>query len=52
MELIQQVDIPAAVPLVWLALNDPEVLKQSLTGCESFTENASGGYENGGRELR
>ncbi|MDG2071954.1 MAG: carbon monoxide dehydrogenase subunit G [Pseudomonadales bacterium] len=45
MELIQQVDIPAAVPLVWLALNDPEVLKQSLTGCESFTENASGSYE-------
>jgi len=45
MELIQQVVIPAAVPQVWQALNDPDVLKQSLMGCESFTENTSGGYD-------
>ena len=45
MELIQQVEIPAAVPQVWRALNDPDILKQSLTGCESFTPNETGGYD-------
>lgn len=30
---------------VWLALNDPEVLKACIPGCEQLTANADGGYE-------
>jgi carbon monoxide dehydrogenase subunit G len=29
--------IPAAPAVVWQALNDPEVLKECIPGCESFT---------------
>lgn len=36
MELSQRVWIPVRQALVWQALNDPEVLKQCLPGCESF----------------
>lgn len=36
MELSQRVWIPVRQALVWQALNDPDVLKQCLPGCESF----------------
>lgn len=36
MELSQRVWIPVRQALVWQALNDPEILKQCLPGCESF----------------
>jgi len=36
LELSQRVWIPVRQALVWQALNDPEVLKQCLPGCESF----------------
>ncbi len=29
---------------VWAALNDPEVLRQSIPGCESFQQQADGSY--------
>src|ERR1700683_4896737 len=30
--------IPASPEVVWAALNDPEVLKTCITGCESLTK--------------
>ena len=30
---------------VWQALNNPQVLKDSLAGCETFELNAQGGYD-------
>ena len=36
MELSQRVQIPVAQDVVWQSLNDPEVLKQCLPGCETF----------------
>lgn len=36
MELSQQVRIPVAQSVVWRSLNDPEILKQCLPGCELF----------------
>lgn len=36
MELSQRVRIPVTTEEVWSALNDPEILKQCLPGCESF----------------
>jgi carbon monoxide dehydrogenase subunit G len=36
MELIGKVSIPASVEAVWGALNDPEILKRCLPGCESI----------------
>ncbi len=36
MELSQRVWIPVRQVLVWQALNDPEILKHCLPGCESF----------------
>lgn len=36
MELIGKVSIQAPVEMVWSALNDPEVLKRCLPGCESI----------------
>ena len=36
MELKQQLIIPRDVDVVWRALNDPEVLKSSLPGCDRF----------------
>jgi len=35
-ELSQRVEIPVEVTSVWRSLNDPEILKQCLTGCEEF----------------
>ncbi|MCB1693970.1 MAG: carbon monoxide dehydrogenase subunit G [Pseudomonadales bacterium] len=37
MELAQKVEIPLPPEAVWDALNDPEVLKQCLPGCEEFS---------------
>ncbi len=36
MELNQRVQIPVAQDVVWDNLNDPEVLKASLPGCQEF----------------
>lgn len=36
MELSQEVELPVSLPVVWKALNDPDILRQSLTGCEEF----------------
>lgn len=35
-ELSQKVQIPLPPEVVWLALNDPNILKQCLPGCETF----------------
>ncbi|VTU36082.1 hypothetical protein H4CHR_03824 [Variovorax sp. PBS-H4] len=42
MELRGQQIIPLAQDLVWAALNDPEVLKASIPGCESIEETPEG----------
>ncbi len=36
MDLSQQVHIPVSQQIVWESLNDPEILKQCLPGCELF----------------
>lgn len=36
MELKQKVHIPLPPAEIWQALNDPDVLRRSLPGCESF----------------
>ena len=36
MDMVGTYDIPAPRQQVWLALNDPEVLKACLPGCQSF----------------
>ncbi|MCY4264523.1 MAG: carbon monoxide dehydrogenase subunit G [Gammaproteobacteria bacterium] len=38
MEMISEQRIPAPVDVVWAALNNPEVLKEAMPGCESFEE--------------
>ena len=45
MELTQRVVIPVNSGQVWQALNDPEILGQSIAGCESFEMNDAGGYD-------
>ena len=45
MELSQQVVIPLGSAAVWHALNNPDLLKQSLVGCESFVLNDEGKYD-------
>ncbi|WP_374633927.1 carbon monoxide dehydrogenase subunit G [Ferrovibrio sp.] len=37
--------IPAPRAKVWAALNDPDVLRQCITGCETLEKNAEGGFE-------
>lgn len=37
--------IPAKREMVWAALNDPEILKQAITGCESLDKTEDGGFE-------
>lgn len=39
-ELSQKVDIPLPPEDVWRSLNDPNILKQCLPGCEEFTPDA------------
>jgi len=36
MEMISEQRIPAPAEKVWAALNDTEILKQAMPGCESF----------------
>ncbi|HLW27745.1 MAG TPA: carbon monoxide dehydrogenase subunit G [Kiloniellales bacterium] len=42
MEMVGEQRIPAPRSVVWEALNDPEVLKASIPGCESLERNESG----------
>jgi carbon monoxide dehydrogenase subunit G len=44
MEMQGQRRLPVAQPLVWAALNDPEVLKACVPGCERFEVDAEGSY--------
>ena len=36
MEMISEQRIPASLDEVWTALNNTEILKQAMPGCESF----------------
>ncbi|MBT3427155.1 MAG: carbon monoxide dehydrogenase subunit G [Gammaproteobacteria bacterium] len=45
MELAQRLEIPMERQLVWDALNDPEVLKQCLPGCQRFEAAAEDCFE-------
>ena len=44
MELQGERLIPASVPATWAALNDPEVLKGCIAGCESIERTAEDAY--------
>lgn len=44
MEIIQTRLVPAAPERVWEALNDPEVLKACVPGCETFERTAENAY--------
>ncbi len=45
MELSQKVEIPLGIKRVWESLNDPEILKQCLAGCEEFSQTAEGEFD-------
>lgn len=45
MEIIGTQTIPAPREVVWTALNDPEVLKQCLPGCESVVLTSPGEFQ-------
>ena len=45
MELEQTVFIPSEPSVVWAGLNDPEILKRSLPGCEHFEVTAENQFE-------
>ena len=45
MELEQTVFIPREPSVVWAGLNDPEVLKRSLPGCEHFEVTGENQFE-------
>ena len=42
MEMSGEHRLPAPRETVWNALNDPEVLKACIPGCESLTQNETG----------
>ena len=44
MELANTRLVPAPVERVWAALNDPETLKASIPGCETFERQPDGSY--------
>ena len=44
MEMSSSRSVPATVDTVWTALNDPEVLKACIPGCESIEPIAQGEY--------
>jgi uncharacterized protein len=44
MKLSGEEVIPAGVQAVWNALNDPQVLKQCIPGCESITKTGDNAY--------
>lgn len=45
MELKGEQRIEASREKVWAALNDPEVLKACIPGCESFTQTGDNGFD-------
>jgi uncharacterized protein len=45
MELQGQRLIPAAIDRTWAALNDPDVLKRCIAGCESLERTGDNAYE-------
>lgn len=47
MQLSDQQTLPVARELVWAALNDPELLREAIAGCESITPRADdpGAYD-------
>lgn len=45
MELTGEQIIPAPRAKVWAALNDPEILRQCIAGCESVTKNSDTDFE-------
>jgi hypothetical protein len=45
MEMTGEYRIPAARETVWDALNDPEVLKACIAGCQSLERTEDGGFE-------
>jgi carbon monoxide dehydrogenase subunit G len=45
MQLIGERTLPAPRQRAWDALNDPDTLKTCITGCESLTRNADGGFD-------
>ncbi|HEX4885569.1 MAG TPA: carbon monoxide dehydrogenase subunit G [Casimicrobiaceae bacterium] len=44
MEITQTRVVPAAPDRVWAALNDPDVLKACVPGCEAFERTGENGY--------
>jgi uncharacterized protein len=44
MTMTGDVTLPADRPKVWAALNDPEVLKASIPGCESLEKTGDNGF--------
>ncbi|MCB1476754.1 MAG: carbon monoxide dehydrogenase subunit G [Rhodobiaceae bacterium] len=44
MTMTDSYDLPASREVVWEALNDPEVLKGCIPGCESFERTEEGGF--------
>lgn len=45
MDMKGEYDIPAPREAVWAALNDPEILKACITGCESLERSGENGFE-------
>jgi carbon monoxide dehydrogenase subunit G len=45
LELSQRVQIPVAPEIVWRSLNDPEILKLCLAGCEVFDRTGDDSFE-------
>ncbi len=45
MQMTGEHRIPAPRQAVWEALNDPDILKQCIPGCEELIRNAEGGFE-------
>ncbi len=44
MTMTGEVTLPAGRPKVWALLNDPEVLKSSIPGCESLEKSGENGF--------
>lgn len=45
MQMTGEYRIPATREAVWDALNDPEILKESIPGCEEMEKTEDGGYK-------
>ena len=45
MELIQRINIPIPPTDVWAALNNPEILKDCIPGCEAFVASGEDMYD-------